>query len=105
MVGSGAHTPPHTPKQEWGGRGFQQTREDQCGSAACGLDEAAAARMMGHCLSVWDAAYDKSQQQRASAHVQQVMPTWRSQLLLQQQGGSDLLKEGKQALLDKGFND
>jgi len=73
------------------------------GSAACGLDEAAAARMMGHCLSVWDAAYDKSQQQRASAHVQQVMPTWRSQLLLQQQGGSDLLKEGKQALLDKGF--
>ena len=73
-------------------------------SAASGLDQEAAARMMGHCLKVWDAAYDKLQHERASAHVEQVMPKWRSQLLLQH-GGADLLKEGKQALLDKGFEE
>jgi hypothetical protein len=73
-------------------------------SAASGLDQEAAARMMGHCLKVWDAAYDKLQHQRASDHVEQAMPKWRSQLLLQH-GGADLLEEGKQALQDKGFKD
>lgn len=75
------------------------------GSAASGLDEGAAARVMGHCLGVWDAAYDKLQHQRASTHVEQVMPKWRSQLLMQHKGGADLLKAGKQAMLDKGFKD
>ena len=74
------------------------------GSAASGLDEHAAAAMMGHCIGVWDVAYDKEKKKRASALVEQVMPVWRSQLL-QEQGGTDLLEQGKQALLDKGSMD
>ena len=74
------------------------------GSAACGLDESAAARMMGHHIGVWNVAYDKFKQHRSSAHVEQVMPVWRGKLL-QQQGGSDLLEQGKQALLANGFKD
>ena len=72
------------------------------GSAACGWMSSAAARMMGHHIGVWNVAYDKFKQHRGSAHVEQVMPVWRGKLL-QQQGGADLLQQGKQALLAKGF--
>lgn len=67
------------------------------GSVECELSDEAAAAAMGHCIKVWDRAYDKLKYYRHAEEVDTHMPVWRERLL-SNMGADELLQKAKQYL-------
>lgn len=73
--------------------------EERRGTASvdCGLSDEAAAAAMGHCVTVWNAAYDKLRSSRHGEEVDKHMPVWRERLL-SNMGADELVQKAKQYL-------